>query len=116
MQDRVIDLAVSVLELVRQHIEDMLALKTLRDQALDVRQPPGRIAHRRRGPGIAPAVAVHVPVHSCEDRLASGVGDALQCPGALGLAVLVVADRSAYLRLAVAVNGFTGDVSIDRVE
>ena len=63
MQDGVIDFAVSVLELVRQHIKDMLALEAFGDQALDVRQPAGRIAHRRRGPGIAPSVAVHITIH-----------------------------------------------------
>ena len=94
----------------------MLTLKILGDQPLDVRQPARRIAHRSGGPRIAPSVAIDVPVHRRQHRLASGISDALERTGALGLAVFVVADAGRHLGLTIAVDRLAGDMGIDGVE
>ena len=76
----------------------MLAFELLGYQALDMLKPAGRIADRRRWPGVAPAVAKNSAIHRRKDRLAGGVGDALQRAGALGLTVFVIANRRRHFR------------------
>ena len=111
-----VDLAIRMLQFVREHIKHMFALKLFGYQPLDMVEPPGRIALGRRWPGVAPSVAIDRAVHCCEDRLAGGIGDALQRPGALGLAVFVITDTGGNFRLALAMHRLARYMGKHRVE
>ena len=67
----------------------MLALETLGDHALNVRQPQSRVTGHRRGAGVTPAVAVDLTFSGDQYGRPGGVGDAHQRLGAFALAVLI---------------------------
>ena len=113
-----VDLVGRVLDLVGQHVEEVLALELDRQHPLGVTQPAAHITSARSGAGVAPAVAVHQPVAVDQHRLASGISDADQCLGASRLAVFVVADRrlDPAVGLAGGVDGDALDVTKQGVE
>ena len=102
MQHGVIDLDVRVLQFERHDVQHMLTLDGVRDHALDVFEPwRGVSTAGHGGAGIAPAVAIHQTLTGAKDCFAGGVGHAHKRLGALGLAVLIKADRRLNLALGV---------------
>ena len=88
-EDGVVDLVRGELHFMGQGVQKVLTLEGLGDHALDVRQPHGHIARLGCGARVAPAVAVNQTVTGDQDGRASGVSDASQRLGTLGLSVLV---------------------------
>jgi len=107
MQDRVVDLDVGVLDLVRHHVEHMVALDLVRDQHLAVVQPHGDVMVRYLvGPRhvrahVDPAVRVNQPIARHQRCLASGIGDADYGWRTVLLPTLVEVHRRTHRLLAV---------------
>ena len=110
-----VHLYLGVLDLERQHVEDMLPLDLLRDQRRDMVEPRRHVAAARHGrPGVQPCVAVDIARSVDQRRLAGRIGQTLQGAAPAGLAVLVIGHGC--LDGAAGPDGLAGDVPEQGVE